>query len=93
MTATVWTAIAGLVGEPFVLELADGATLDVELSGAERHDVPGGGSMVLTFTAEAAVPEQGTYWISHDAIGREPVFLVPRSPHQLDATITWLDAP
>jgi hypothetical protein len=44
-------------------------------------------------TVPAGAPAQGTYLVRHAELGEFPLFLVPRSPTQVEAVFTWLDAP
>ena len=92
MDTVTWSSFLGRTGQPVSLAAAAGE-LAAEIVEVERTDVPGGGTLSVLITVPAGAPEQGTYLVRHDELGEFPLFLVPRSPTQVEAVFTWLDAP
>jgi hypothetical protein len=87
-----WSALLGRTGETFVFGVPEGAPVQAELIEAERADQASGGSISLLFRAENGIPAQGTYEVSHADLGTFALFVVPTSPRDFEAVITWLGA-
>jgi hypothetical protein len=90
---TVWRRLADRTGDTFEFHSPDGTVVVAELVAAERNERGTTVGLTLTFRAESGIAAQGTYEVSHPDLGTFALFVVPRSPTDFDADVTWLDAP
>ncbi len=93
MHDTVWDTLAGQTGETFEFRPPDRAAVAAELVASERTEHGSAVTLTLTFRAEDGIGAQGTYEVAHPDMGTFELFVVPRSPTDFDAVITWVDAP
>ena len=92
METVTWSSFLGRTGQALSL-LTDDGERAAEIAEVARTDNPLGGTLSVMVAVPDGAPAQGTYLLRHAELGEFPLFLVPRSPTQVEVVFTWLDAP